>query len=114
MDDAVLITKRIANMIYDIENENITVFVCNSYEDSLAFLENNTPQIILMDIHLGEKSGIDLLEFVTAKYPSIKVVMVSNKASEYYRDLCAQKGCYHFIDKSKEFEMIPKFIETLC
>ena len=36
--------------------------------------------------------------------------MVTNKVSEYYKDMCMQKGADHFIDKSKEFENIPTIL----
>jgi DNA-binding NarL/FixJ family response regulator len=85
--------------------------------DCFSALENLTEQIpdmVLLDIHLPDKSGIELLEQIVSNYPQIKVIMVSNKASQYYRELCLGLGAHHFIDKSKEFEMIPSIIETYC
>jgi DNA-binding NarL/FixJ family response regulator len=68
---------------------------------------------VLLDIHLGDKSGIDLLMHIKKEYPFIKVMMVSNKASQYYRDLCAEYGADYFIDKSKEFDQIAPIIKSL-
>lgn len=43
----------------------------------LGFLKNHQPDIILMDINLPDKSGIDLCKEVRQKYPAIFVLGVS-------------------------------------
>lgn len=77
-------------------------------------MEEQYPDMILLDIHLPDRSGIEFLEQILNTHPQIKVIMVTNKASQYYRELCLGLGAHHFIDKSKEFEMIPSIIETYC
>lgn len=43
----------------------------------LAFLKQQRPDVILMDISLPDKSGIDLCKEVTALYPSVFIVGLS-------------------------------------
>lgn len=43
----------------------------------MAFLEENQPNIILMDINLPDTSGIDLCKIVKKQYPSICVIALS-------------------------------------
>jgi DNA-binding NarL/FixJ family response regulator len=112
VDDALLITKRISDMLQEIEFIG-DIFVAPSFLHATEILEKNKPDLVLLDIHLSDKSGIELLTFLHDSYPDTKVIMVSNKASEYYRELCAAKGSHKFVDKSKEFEMIPTIIESL-
>ena len=81
---------------------------------ALKNMQAHNPDMILLDIHLPDGSGIELLEQIVSTYPTIKIIMVTNKASQYYRELCLGLGAHHFIDKSKEFEMIPSIIETYC
>lgn len=88
------------------------VFVANDFDNGYQSIETNSPQLVLLDIHLGEKNGIDLLKIIKQKYSSIRVIIVSNKASQYYRDLSKENGCDYFIDKSKEFEKIPSVINS--
>jgi DNA-binding NarL/FixJ family response regulator len=90
------------------------VLISNNATSAIKIVENNHPDMILLDIHLPDKSGIELLDHFIKNYPDIKVIMVTNKASQYYRELCLGLGAHHFIDKSKEFEMIPSIIETYC
>lgn len=90
------------------------IFVAHDYGSALQYIERKNPDMILLDIHLPDKSGLELLELVRKEYEHIKVLMVTNKASQYYKDLCLQIGCHHFIDKSKEFETIPAIIKSYC
>jgi DNA-binding NarL/FixJ family response regulator len=113
VDDAILITKRIAEMLNDIEGI-ADILISNSYASAIENLTTNEIGIVLLDIHLPEQSGIELLELVRRDYDNIKVLMVTNKVSQYYKDLCKEKGAHHFIDKSKEFETIPAIVQAYC
>jgi DNA-binding NarL/FixJ family response regulator len=113
VDDAILITKRIAEMLNDIEGI-ADILISNSYASALENLTTNEIDIVLLDIHLPEQSGIELLELIRREYDNIKVLMVTNKVSQYYKDLCTEKGAHHFIDKSKEFETIPVIVQAYC
>jgi DNA-binding NarL/FixJ family response regulator len=113
VDDAVLITKRISEMIRELTCVS-EVFISHDCTSALINVEEQNPDMVLLDIHLPDKSGIELLEQILSNYPQIKVIMVTNKASQYYRELCLGLGAHHFVDKSKEFEMIPSIIETYC
>jgi DNA-binding NarL/FixJ family response regulator len=90
------------------------IFIVHDSNSALKTLEDIHPDMVLLDIHLPDKSGIEILEHIVKNYPHIKVIMVTNKASQYYRGLCMNMGAHYFIDKSKEFEMIPSIIETYC
>ena len=113
VDDSLLITERIAEMVSELPCVS-EVFVSTDYTGALQVIKEDMPDIILLDIHLPQKSGIDLLRFTRTNYPSIKIMMVTNKATEYYRELCNELGSHYFIDKSKEFETIPGIIQSCC
>ena len=88
------------------------VFVSTKYEEAVNIIDEKQPQIILLDIHLNKDSGLDMLAYIRKNFSSIKVIMVTNKASKYYRNLCKKLGSHGFIDKSEEFESIPAIIES--
>jgi DNA-binding NarL/FixJ family response regulator len=111
VDDSPLITERIAEMVRELPCVT-DVFTSADYTGALNIITEKIPEIILLDIHLPQKSGIDLLRYTRINYPGIKIIMVTNKASDYYRDLCNELGSHYFIDKSKEFEHIPGIIES--
>ncbi|MCY7292320.1 MAG: response regulator [Ferruginibacter sp.] len=110
VDDSLLITVRLKEMVKEIGCVS-DVFVCTNYADAIALLQEVKPQIILLDIHLDKDSGLDILGHVCTNHPTIKVIMVTNKASKYYRNLCKKMGSHGFVDKSEEFEKLPSIIE---
>ncbi len=111
VDDAELITARISAMVRETESVS-DVFVSAGYAAAIDVLAEKQPDIVLLDIHLPQKNGMELLSYIRKNYPDIKVIMVTNKASDYYREICAAAGAHHFVDKSKEFETIPAIIAS--
>jgi DNA-binding NarL/FixJ family response regulator len=85
----------------------------------LAFLQHQTPQVILMDINLPDKSGIDLCKEVKDKYPAVYIIglstfnqqsfiekMIGNGASGYVLKNATQHElmeAIHAVVKGKQF-----------
>jgi DNA-binding NarL/FixJ family response regulator len=86
------------------------ILVTGTYTEAITILQSNEPGIILLDINLPDRSGIDLLRYIKQHHASAIVIMCSNQSSLFYRNLCARIGAAYFIDKSTEFETIPEVI----
>lgn len=113
IEDTVLVLERIKEMVSDLPCIS-KVSTATGLEEALLAIQAGIPDVILLDIHLHQKtSGIDILKLVNAEHPSVKVIIVSNKATDYYKQICRDNGAHAFIDKSKEFEQIPSIIESL-
>jgi CheY-like chemotaxis protein len=111
VDDSILIFDRMILMLAEIGNIQSVVHASN-YNEAIELLNGLTPDLALLDIHLPGKSGIELLRTIKRMYRGIKVFMITNYASDYYRNLCTTLGADHFFDKSKDFNLIPKFISA--
>jgi len=90
-----------------------TIAHVGTYELALEQLQLQQPDLILLDISLPDGNGIDLLRMIRSLYPDTKSIIVTNHATEYYKDLCISLGAFSFLDKSKDFELIPVFISNL-
>ncbi|HTL09285.1 MAG TPA: response regulator transcription factor [Chitinophagaceae bacterium] len=112
VDDSPLIVKRLLTMLEDLPDLE-WVKHAGSYTDGVEQMKTTEPGILLLDINLPDKSGIELLRTAKATNPSIKVIMITNQANEYYRKLCLSLGADSFIDKSKEFELIAEKIALM-
>lgn len=53
-------------------------------EEIIELLEKEQPNVILMDISMGDTSGIDLTKTVKEKYPNIKVLILSMHSESSY------------------------------
>jgi len=112
VDDSPLIIERLSELLKELDHIDIIVNAGN-YEDAIEMLTTKNIDTVLLDIHLPGKNGIALLKYIKAIYPDIKVIMLSNQATGFYRSICKNAGASYFIDKSKEFESIPTIISSL-
>lgn len=112
VDDSNIVVERLSEIISEMTSVT-PVLISNSFNEAVDLINVELPDVILLDIQLPGKNGIELLSFVKSNYPQIKIIIVTNRASDYYRDLCHEMGANSFIDKSTEFEKIPDLIESL-
>ena len=112
VDDADLVVQRLFQILIEIDCLD-SIFNASSYNEAVKIIKENKPDIVLLDIQMPGKNGIELLGFIRKNYPSIITIMLTNRVSDYYRELCKNMGAHYFIDKSSEFENIPGIIESL-
>jgi len=77
-------------------------------------LSRLTPDMVLLDINLPDKSGIELLRVIQERHLEIAVLMISNNADRYYRDICKKLGARYFLDKSTDIDLIPSVLSAAC
>lgn len=110
-DDSVLIRKKLRSTlekckceeIYEAENGNVAVEIAR---------EKN-PDLILMDIVMPEKDGIEALEEIVSFNPQAKVVMASSAGTKDHLKKALEKGAYDFIQKPISLEAITNLIEKI-
>ena len=64
------------------------------------------PDLVLLDVHLAEGSGFDVLNAVHVAAPEIEFCMLSNFAAGQYRQLAARLGARELFDKSEQIERV--------
>lgn len=112
VDDSPIVIERLKEMLMSVKDIEPLIF-CGSYNAAVDILSKKKPNIIILDINLPDKNGIELLRHIRDKHKGIIVIMLSNQAGEYYRNLCKLLGADYFIDKSNEFELVPGLISSL-
>ncbi|TMN21597.1 response regulator transcription factor [Lentibacillus cibarius] len=63
-------------------NDIRVIGMADNGEDSIAMLENEIPDVVLMDIHMPGKDGIKTTVHIKELYPSISVVMLTSFADD--------------------------------
>jgi DNA-binding response OmpR family regulator len=67
-------------------------------EELLSFIKAELPDVILLDVHLRETNGIDLLKNLRQdeKYSNLRVIMTSGMD---FKDQCIEAGANDFLLK---------------
>ncbi len=79
----------------------------------LAFLKKQQPDVILMDINLPDKSGIDLCKEVKEQYPSVFIVGLSTFNQQSFIQKMMDNGASGYVLKNATQEELTDAIGTV-
>lgn len=83
-------------------------------KDSLKELfSQNLPDVVLLDISLGDISGIDLLKEIQNNFPSVHVIMLSMYKDEQVVFSAIESGAKGYLPKTTSKEEIIKAIKEV-
>lgn len=79
----------------------------------LAFLQHQLPDVILMDISLPDKSGIELCKEVRDKYPSVFIIGLSTFNQQSFIQKMMDNGASGYVLKNATQEELLEAIQTV-
>lgn len=79
----------------------------------LAFLQTQQPDIILMDINLPDKSGIELCKEVTEKYPAVFIIGLSTFNQQSFIQKMIGNGASGYVLKNASQHELCEAIDTV-
>ena len=103
IDDHQMILEGIHSLLQ--EERDIEWIGCAKLPGELmAFLKNSQPDVLLMDINLPQKSGLDLCKEVKEKYPAIQIIGLSTSDQVSVIKKMRENGASGFLltDASKQ------------
>lgn len=71
------------------------------------------PDVVVLDLHLRQGTGIKVLEHVKKYHAKTKVIVLSNCSNESYTSRCKRAKADYFFDKSFQFMLVGKVLEQL-
>ena len=105
VEDSALVRQRLEAMLQAIPNTTI-VGTAAGAQDAVSRILATRPDLVVLDVQLGEGSGFDVLRALHAQAPELDVVMLSNHSSDAYRQIADRFGARAFFDKTREFERV--------
>ena len=85
-----------------------------SGEELLALLRNVDADVLVLDVSMGDRSGIDLLGSIRELRPNLPVLMLSMYAEEHYALRALRAGAQGYIQKDRPPEEILAAIERVA
>jgi two-component system invasion response regulator UvrY len=73
-------------------------------DDVLPALRNNAADLLVLDVALDRRSGIDLLPGIRSEFPSLPTLMLSMHDEEQYALHCLRAGASGYIQKDSSPE----------
>ncbi len=105
VDDSAVIRKRLKRMLADEPQVQVIGEAGDAQGGTDAILRLK-PDVVLLDIHLLDGSGIDVLERLKKTTPSPAVIILTDYPYPEYRQLCLAAGADFFFVKSTEFDQV--------
>lgn len=112
VDDNMNFVNRLVGLIR--EQVNIAyIQVAENYDEACLFISDEMPDVILLDINLPGKNGLDLLKKLKQAKSACQVIMITNHADDYYRQQCLDLGAGYFLDKTIQFARVPLILREI-
>lgn len=83
-------------------------------KEAIAQVETHKPDIVLMDIRLPGKSGIDACEEIKQNFPDVKVIMLTSFAEDEMLFSAIKAGASGYILKQIDSSGLAKSIEAVA
>jgi DNA-binding NarL/FixJ family response regulator len=112
VDDHYMVIEGIRSLLQNEKGIEWTGHAMNA-ASCLAFLKKQQPDVILMDINLPDKSGIDLCKEVKEKYPSIFIIGLSTFNQQSFIQKMMEHGASGYVLKNATQEELKEAIETV-
>lgn len=80
---------------------------------ALALLEQELPDVVLVDLVLDGESGLDLIEEIRSRWPSLPVLVVSMHDAPDYLERVLKAGAQGFVNKKESIQRLSDAIRRV-
>lgn len=81
-------------------------------QDAIQATDRMEPDVVVLDIEMPG-SGIQALKRIRARHETLPIIMLTNHADPFYKEICLREGADYFLDKSIEFERVPDVLADI-
>lgn len=112
VDDHPMLRGGIVSLFAKTENIDVTCEASNGAE-ALACMENNIPDVVLMDINMDGRLDVTTTETIKEKWPNVKVIAFSMHEEVQVIRRMLKAGASGYLLKSASHKEVLKAIETV-
>lgn len=113
VDDHYMVIEGIRSLLQNEKNIEWAGHASNA-ASCLAYLHQQQPDVILMDINLPDKSGIELCKEVKGKYPSVFIIGLSTYNQLSFIQKMLDNGASGYVLKNATQQELMEAIETVA
>jgi DNA-binding NarL/FixJ family response regulator len=113
VEDSPLLVQRITELVEDLPDICL-VGIAGSEAEAVRRLQADDVDVVILDLQLHAGSGFGVLRTLQARRGSAPAVVVfTNFAIGAYRDTAYSLGARHFLDKSRDYALLPAVLQEL-
>ena len=113
IDNHPIVIEGFKNLLKDEKDLNIIGSVRSAFL-ALEFVKSKETDLIIMDLSLKDRSGIELIKDLQISHPHIKILVVSLYDEEIYAERILRAGARGYIMKSEKVEKILNAIRKIA
>lgn len=112
VDDHSIVRAGLVKILKD-EPDIEVIAEADGYESLFSFLKMNEPDIVLLDISMNGKNGLEILKEIKLKYPRVKPLMLSMYPGELYAVRTIRLGAVGYITKESATDQLVQAIRQV-
>ena len=106
IDDEIDFAETLAERL-EIRDHQVTI--AHSGTTGLTCIQNETPDVVLLDINMPDLTGIEVLEKLAISHPTLPVLMLTGHAYSSHKEEALAKGARECLTKPIELaELLEK------
>ena len=113
VDDHTIVRNGIRMMLETIPDIEIAGEAA-SVAETLLLVQQQSFDVVLLDIELPDGSGLDLLKILHENHPEIAVLMLSTYAEDIYKETSLRYGAAGYLTKGSSLETLVSAIHTVA
>jgi DNA-binding response OmpR family regulator len=110
VDDEIHVASMLADVVIEQGHE---VSVASDGEEGLALIREGKPDVLFLDVMLGELSGIEVLRRVRRTDPDLPVIIITGHARSAQLDEARRLGVTEIVQKPFLLNQIDSALGTL-
>lgn len=112
VDDHALLRNGLAKILKE-EPDMVVISDAGSYGELMACLSKEVPDIILLDITMKGKNGLETLKELRKHHPKVRVIMLSMHPEDRFSVRAIKAGAYGYLTKESAAELLVSAIRKV-
>ncbi len=111
-DDHPLVIRGLRGLLHDIPEIDI-IDVYHNGKELMEGLEQQQPDVLLLDIQMPGKNGMELAGIITQSYPDVRILALTNLDNNFYIKGMLSQGALGYLLKNSDEEVLIEAIKTV-
>ena len=99
------------SVLFELEGYQVETF--SNGEDFLAHLRDSSPSVILLDVHMPGRSGLEVMEELAARHIAAPILIISGQGDIPMAVAAIKHGAHDFIEKPFDGTEVVERIEKI-